>query len=1060
MEENKKTFKWGDSEYLLDDLLKMHAEQENNYYNFARDRGQYDEASLSNLRQAIANRINAVKSGEAFAADGTLQSDKADNISIQTQKKGLFKKDKYVDQDNTEWAKYYLNKLVGQLKPYKATPTVDKTAWDINKHGLQAYLTGQGLDAQSVFSNYDLYDPSNPNAVRSKSQRKDLLKQHITGYKNWLASKNFDFTKNDNDWDDNFNQDLDKFIEEYDSLDSNGIAAALRKFGAGDVYTTAFTSDRWDLNKSAEQLKLEAEQKAAQEAKESEQKKVQEEKAKEAAYLKEWEDYAFSKKRNIEPGYYRPFNYLDSSLNGKYKDFISWYGDLNDQEKLKYGTYLGKDNQTWRNAWNNLMASFRNGTVYNDKNAKILLQGTFESQPHVFTDLGDGNYLIKHSISSDGQGIIYNPKSGYTSTVFLGDIAKTNEAVRNEYRKLAYDYINNKYGTNYSTRSYVFEEGGTLIPKHQYGDQIAYNWGDIDDIKKDKAEKNGISVKTQQAKDQYLDSDNASLNNPNAGWDAKHYARLGYAIADLGSAVASFAPGGGTALSAGLGLASTVGNFITDASDDAVTSGEMWKNLGLNLGMDALGLIPGGGSATKLGKIVKTLKTTVPLIVALPGVASMLANSPEIAASWKKAFDGDSEKGGSKMDYQDYMNILQVLNVAAGITNISRNAYQSANKSVKHSDKVAVDVMVKDKKGQVTNQRKALIFEGEDAVKFKEANAEGKAQEFIDNLEGGNKYKINEITTRNVKPWTRDADGKLTGQNPFGRTATGQAKTFDLRWDSSKGHYYAETGRWDADLVGKDLVKMKGRTTLESWKQKHQKAVEADFEAWRAKAAQYKKTTDRATQLNQKVDADIATQNVQKQALDAQLNTQQRIVQEAGSEAARMKQWLDNGGAEASWNKIGDAKARIAEIDKALKKKNVPRDQAAALQTEKAKLEKAMRDAEIELNSNTPEALQVLNDQVTKANLEQTRLQTETAKLQAMLDKLNKHKTYLNTRANASHSDAYKSIKDFQAIKKKFNGTEYTFDVDPNLKNLNGLYKQGGSINRNKINKFLNYGKR
>ena len=95
--QEKKTFKWGDSEYLLDDLLKLHAEQEQNYYNFARARGQYDDAALNGLRAAVANRINAVKNGQAFSADGVLDSDVVDNTSIQTQKKGLFKKEKYVD---------------------------------------------------------------------------------------------------------------------------------------------------------------------------------------------------------------------------------------------------------------------------------------------------------------------------------------------------------------------------------------------------------------------------------------------------------------------------------------------------------------------------------------------------------------------------------------------------------------------------------------------------------------------------------------------------------------------------------------------------------------------------------------------------------------------------------------------------------------------------------------------------------------------------------------------------------------------------------------------------
>jgi hypothetical protein len=94
------------------------------------------------LRQAITSRINAVKSGEAFEGDGVLGTDKVDNTRIQTQKKGLFRKAKYVDQDNTEWAKYYLNKLVSSLKPHEGSKKADSKGWDMSKHGFGAYLTG------------------------------------------------------------------------------------------------------------------------------------------------------------------------------------------------------------------------------------------------------------------------------------------------------------------------------------------------------------------------------------------------------------------------------------------------------------------------------------------------------------------------------------------------------------------------------------------------------------------------------------------------------------------------------------------------------------------------------------------------------------------------------------------------------------------------------------------------------------------------------------------------------------------------------------------------------
>ena len=81
--QEKRTFKWGDSEYLLYDLLKLHAQQENNYYNFAKQRGQYTDEALEGLRTAIANRMAAVKNGKVFDADGIMEGDVVNNISFQ-----------------------------------------------------------------------------------------------------------------------------------------------------------------------------------------------------------------------------------------------------------------------------------------------------------------------------------------------------------------------------------------------------------------------------------------------------------------------------------------------------------------------------------------------------------------------------------------------------------------------------------------------------------------------------------------------------------------------------------------------------------------------------------------------------------------------------------------------------------------------------------------------------------------------------------------------------------------------------------------------------------------
>ena len=1047
----RRTFKWGDQDYLLDDLLNAHREYENDFYEFAQKEGGYDQNSLAGLRESVLKKINAAKEGRNFGSDGTLEDDQVDNVTVTVPGKGWFKKDKYYQQDNTAGAGHYMWSLVKQLKPHKKDKTPDKGKWDISKHGLEAYLTGQGLNAKDVFEKYDLQDENNPDAPRSFDARRALLLTHLGKYKTWLEGKGFDFTKNDNDWDDDFGTTLSDLITNYDQTDINALSAALRKLGAGDAYTTAFTSDKWDMSKTNEELK------ADKEAREKKKKAEQE-----AAHLKEWEDHAYQSRRESTPVYYRPVSLAEGT------DFRQWYGDLNEQQRKEHGTYLGVDNVAWNNAWKNFTNSLKGGAAYNDKNTAVLLQGALYKQPHLFLDLGNNQYLIKDSMTEDGQGTVYDAKSGYTDTVFLGDLAQTNADVKKVYKKLAYEWINKKHGTDYNDRSYVFQEGGQMIPKHQYGSQVAFNWETTDDIIKPKAEASGNTVERQKAQDNYMDSDNASADNAATGWDGKAKARLGYAIADLTSAVAAFVPGYGTAVSAVTGLGSTFGNFFTDMADDAVSAGDMWKNFGMNLGMDVLGLIPGGGAASKMGKILKTLKTTVPIIIATPGVVSMLANSPEIAASWKKAFDGDPESGGSKMTYQDYMNILQVLNVAAGATNITRNTYKSAKASKKQTSKIAVDVV--DKAGN----KKALVLEGADVDGFKAANKEGKAQEFIDKIEGAHEYKINEIQQGNRgKFWGKDENGDfhLFNQNPFGTQGTGRARIYAMRQEAPRiktvngkkvrvaGHEYAQTGRWEADLVGRDLVRTKKRAKFDDWHKQQQEALDADFAAWRAKAAQHRHTTDKAIAARDKVTADIDAAMQRKTTAEQDIQTHQQTIDNSNAELARIQDWVNNGGVARNQATIDGARKAINRLKKQSAKNKNPHLRAAN-KKKILDLEQKIKDAELEMELNSTVAEKAAADRIADATQKQSDLQLETGKLQALLDRLNRHKTFVEARAAKPHSDAYTRIKDFQAIKRKFNDKEYTFDVDDSLKKLDGLYKQGGSINRNKINKFLNYGKR
>jgi hypothetical protein len=176
----------------------MHAQQENNFYRFAKDKAHYDDESIKGLQKAIASKIDGVKNGKIFDADGTMEGDVIDNITIQTKGKGLKKGETY-HYDNTAGASRYISKLVENLKPVEKSTTGN---WDITKNGFGAYLTGQGLDPQRIFEELDVRQTDDPAETRKTTQRREKLKELLPQYADYLQKKGFDFTSNDNDWDD------------------------------------------------------------------------------------------------------------------------------------------------------------------------------------------------------------------------------------------------------------------------------------------------------------------------------------------------------------------------------------------------------------------------------------------------------------------------------------------------------------------------------------------------------------------------------------------------------------------------------------------------------------------------------------------------------------------------------------------------------------------------------------------------------------------------------------------------------------------------------------------
>lgn len=188
----------------------------------------------------------------------------------------------------------------------------------------------------------------------------------------------------------------------------------------------------------------------------------------------------------------------------------------------------------------------------------------------------------------------------------------------------------------------------------------------------------GMKLQTKAEKEAAKEKENKKvINNPNTPEDKKRQlagqrkpgdteftatdiARISAAGMDVASALSAFVPVYGTAASAGMGLVSSLTNFGADMFDKSVSAGDMWKNLGTNIAMDAVGLVPGFGAAGKAGKITKTLVKYVPKIVTALSAANAL--SPESRASWAKLASKES------LTVRDWQNIAAGCSALAGVS--------------------------------------------------------------------------------------------------------------------------------------------------------------------------------------------------------------------------------------------------------------------------------------------------------------------------------------------------------------------------------------------------------
>lgn len=272
-------------------------------------------------------------------------------------------------------------------------------------------------------------------------------------------------------------------------------------------------------------------------------------------------------------------------------------------------------------------------------------------QSEYLDDLGDGNYGIPGTYNYDNWSFVsYNPSTRqYKETSMLAN---------NAYKKLLAH-------PEYDKRHPAKKENGGVVKFQSGGDtkEAAYLKYRQQFAKKKEEKKQQIQAKAK-ATDRTPEQVEAGERKPMADgqdWEYEDYARLVSAGADVGSMIASFVPGYGTAASAALGVGSTIGNFTADLADESVGVGSAFLNAGAGLGMDLVGLIPGLGAAGKGSKIVKNLLKVAPKLITIWSASTSFAPAMQ-------AFNKLKDKGAKEMTVEDWKALANGLTAAAGVT--------------------------------------------------------------------------------------------------------------------------------------------------------------------------------------------------------------------------------------------------------------------------------------------------------------------------------------------------------------------------------------------------------
>jgi hypothetical protein len=527
---------------------------------------------------------------------------------------------------------------------------------------------------------------------KSKFNTNDFLTKEIS--KRWYGGNDIDFGnwfKNRSEQDRNAllgdifnNADYNQLYQDYDWTDT-GINSAEDLATRGRAFSTAIsnnTLDNDDYNTFAtlggsgldkflkeapvqteptpEQSRMKAWEAEAAGATTPEaksayiQRKQREEADRNAAIVRANEEDIYNRERDAFFNDYATKNPFKGTVSG----YVASKTSYNPENVLQY------IDTTHKGVINNYLKSALDPRYFRGQLSHQNEQGQDNLREHLANNLDlaintgklpkidDETYAIPGTYNYDNWSLItYNPVSRqYKETSMLA-----NDALK----KIAYAEYDRRKKTPTN------KEGGII--KLQYGgfveDDSAYNAYREQFTKKKEEKKQQIQAKAK-ATDRTPEQVEAGERKPMADgqdWEYEDYARLISTGADVGSMIASFVPGYGTATSAALGVGSTIGNFTADLADKSVGVGSAFLNAGAGLGMDLVGLIPGLGAAGKGSKIVKNLLKVIPKLMTIWSTSTSFASAIQ-------AFNKLKDKGAKEMTVEDWEALANGLTAAAGAT--------------------------------------------------------------------------------------------------------------------------------------------------------------------------------------------------------------------------------------------------------------------------------------------------------------------------------------------------------------------------------------------------------